>query len=427
MHEHKQNQCKRKVKHRKNVMGLIIFCITVGIAFMFTYYQNLRKEISARQKWLETVLTGEKKWILENQGPEGEIYMNGSKAGDVNPYFACIAALGLLAETENCPITETEKKAVGRYLDWHTGILLETDGKMGIYRKESGKLIYKEKADSEDGYLGMYLFLMGKYLEKTEGTDPPEYWKKGISFALKKIQSLMQDGITQVSEENTTAYLMDNLEVWKGLYELELAGLEDTQAISEIRKKIQAQIEKTFWDDANQRWRIIGNTNTSLAQMVAYYNANNVYPEFYASSDAPSIEAFCQIYLEECQAEGLKAEVAFCQAMLETGFLRYGGDVQINQYNFAGLGATGNGAPGNSFGSVREGVRAQVQHLKAYASTAGLNNPCVDSRFKYVKRGTAPYVEWLGIQENPYGKGWATAKNYGYNIVNLYMAKLFRY
>lgn len=175
------------------------------------------------------------------------------------------------------------------------------------------------------------------------------------------------------------------------------------------------------------RYEIMGNTNTSLSQMVAYYNANNTYPEFYASSDAPSIEAFCQIYLEECQAEGLKAEVAFCQAMLETGFLRYGGDVQINQYNFAGLGATGNGAPGNSFDSVREGVRAQVQHLKAYASTAGLNNPCVDSRFKYVKRGTAPYVEWLGIQENPYGKGWATAKNYGYNIVNLYMAKLFRY
>ena len=87
----------------------------------------------------------------------------------------------------------------------------------------------------------MYLFLMGKYLEKTESTDLPESWKNGISLALKKIQSLMQDGITQVSEENTTVYLMDNLEVWKGLYELELAGLEDTQAISEIRKKIQKQ------------------------------------------------------------------------------------------------------------------------------------------------------------------------------------------
>ena len=48
-------------------MKLIIFCITVGISLMFIYYQNLRKEIDARQKWLETVLTGEKKWILENQ------------------------------------------------------------------------------------------------------------------------------------------------------------------------------------------------------------------------------------------------------------------------------------------------------------------------------------------------------------------------
>jgi hypothetical protein len=72
-------------------------------------------------------------------------------------------------------------------------------------------------------------------------------------------------------------------------------------------------------------------------------------------------------------------------------------------------------------------VRAQVQHLKAYASTDGLNQPCVDTRFQHVRRGTAHYVEWLGIQENPYGRGWATAKNYGYNIVNMYMAKLFKY
>ena len=43
MHEHKHNQCKRKVKHRKNVMKLIIFCITVGISLMFIYYQNLKR------------------------------------------------------------------------------------------------------------------------------------------------------------------------------------------------------------------------------------------------------------------------------------------------------------------------------------------------------------------------------------------------
>ena len=271
MHEHKQNPCKRKAEHRKTVMSLIIFCITVCSALVFIYYQNRRKEIEARQTWLETVLTEEKGWILENQGPGGEIYMNGSKAGDVNPYFACVAALGLLAETENRPITEAEKKAVGRYLDWHTGVLLETDGKMGIYRKEGEKLIYREKADSEDGYLGMYLFLMGEYLEKTESTELPESWEKGIRLALKKLQSLMQDGITQVSEENTTAYLMDNLEVWKGLYKLEQAGVEDAHLIRELRGKLQEQIENTFWDDETQKWRIIRDRDL--------YDSTEFYPD----------------------------------------------------------------------------------------------------------------------------------------------------
>lgn len=281
MHEHKQNPCKRKAEHRKIVMSLIIFCITVCSVLVFIYYQNRRKEIEARQTWLETVLTEEKGWILENQGPGGEIYMNGSKAGDVNPYFACVAALGLLAETENRPITEAEKKAVGRYLDWHTGILLETDGKMGIYRKEGEKLIYREKADSEDGYLGMYLFLMGEYLEKTESTELPESWEKGIRLALKKLQSLMQDGITQVSEENTTAYLMDNLEVWKGLYKLEQAGVEDARLIRELRGKLQAQIENTFWDDETQKWSII--RDCDLYDPTEFYpdGVAQIYPLIY--------------------------------------------------------------------------------------------------------------------------------------------------
>ena len=161
---------------------------------------------------------------------------------------------------------------------------------------------------------------------------------------------------------------------------------------------------------------IMGNSQTSVSQMMAYYNANASYPTFYGNSDAPNLQQFCQIYLEECATEGVRAEVAFAQAMKETNFLRYTGDVKIEQYNFAGLGATGNGNSGNSFRSVREGIRAQVQHLKAYASTESLKNPCVDPRFQYVTRGTAPYVEWLGINENPYGLGWATDKNYGYNL-----------
>lgn len=183
----------------------------------------------------------------------------------------------------------------------------------------------------------------------------------------------------------------------------------------------------------NERTAIMGNSSTTLRQMVNYYRANAVYPSFYGTTanqgfdGAPTLERFCQLYLEECAAEGVKAEVAFCQAMKETGFLRFGGDVNIAQFNFACIGATGGGVPGNSFGTVREGIRAQVQHLKAYASKEALNNPCVDPRFGGVTRATAPYIEWLGIQENPYGKGWATAAGYGYSIKNHYIAKLFQY
>lgn len=172
---------------------------------------------------------------------------------------------------------------------------------------------------------------------------------------------------------------------------------------------------------------IMGISYTYIEQMVRYYNANQTYPDFYANSDAPTIEAFCQIYLEEAAAEGVRAEVAFCQAMKETGFLRYLGDVRIEQYNFAGIGATGGGEPGNSFGSVRTGIRAQIQHLKAYASTDALNGVCVDPRFSYVSRGTTPYVEWLGIKENPLGGGWAASEQYGSSIVSGYLAKLFSY
>ena len=116
---------------------------------------------------------------------------------------------------------------------------------------------------------------------------------------------------------------------------------------------------------------------------------------------------------DKANAENVRGEVVFAQAMLETGWLSFGGDAGIDQFNFAGLGTTGGGVKGIAFPDVRTGIRAQVQHLKAYASTDSLNQECVDERFDYVTRETAPYVEWLGIQENPYGGGWAAGKDYG--------------
>ena len=169
--------------------------------------------------------------------------------------------------------------------------------------------------------------------------------------------------------------------------------------------------------DESGYYTIMGDAGVTLNQMISYYQANATYPDFYANSDAPTLKKFCQLYMSECEAEGVKVEVAFAQAMKETNFLRYGGDVSIEQYNFAGIGATGGGEPGCSFANVQTGIRAQIQHLKAYASEDDLVNAVVDPRFQYVKRGTCKYVEWLGINENPNHVGWATAVGYGSNIV----------
>lgn len=176
--------------------------------------------------------------------------------------------------------------------------------------------------------------------------------------------------------------------------------------------------------------QIMGTSQTTVAQMVRYYNANasgydtfkakynGKYDGCLAKGGASTINQFAQIFYEEATAEGVRAEVAFTQCMKETGFLKYGGDVLPNQYNFAGIGATG-AVHGASFSNVRMGIRAQIQHLKAYGSISPLTNQCVDPRFNLVKRGSAQYVEWLGIKENPNGYGWATSKSYGHDIVNM--------
>ena len=169
-------------------------------------------------------------------------------------------------------------------------------------------------------------------------------------------------------------------------------------------------------------YTIMGSTQATIEQMVSYYNSKNkVYPSGVLSKGgASTIREFCNILVEEAKIEGVRAEVLFCQAMKETGWLQFGGIVKVEQYNFGGLGATDvNGAANSAwFKDVRTGLRAQVQHLKAYGSNEELKQQCVDPRFNLVKRNSAPYVQWLGQKENPNGYGWATAANYGYDIVD---------
>ena len=154
---------------------------------------------------------------------------------------------------------------------------------------------------------------------------------------------------------------------------------------------------------------------SSYTYAVAHYVSvvgRDAYPaSIYESRGACSIDDFLKILYEESLSEGVCPEVVYAQVMKETGYLRFGNLVQADQCNFAGIGATGPGHPGYTFSSVREGLRAQVQHLKAYACAEPLNNPCVDPRFGLVTRGCAPKTTDLNGRWAVPGEGYGESLN----------------
>ena len=201
---------------------------------------------------------------------------------------------------------------------------------------------------------------------------------------------------------------------------------EENKKAKDKQQKANNKTESVSENDVQEtiaegQYPIMGTSPVTADQLVSYFKSAGVsYPsEELGEGGADSIETFATMYCEEAAAEGVRPEVAFVQTMKETGWLQFGGDVSVEQFNFAGLGTTGGGVPGNAYPDVRTGIRAQIQHLKAYASTEPLNQACVDERYEYVLKGCAPYVEWLGQKENPAGTGWATAEKYGYSIVDM--------
>ena len=156
---------------------------------------------------------------------------------------------------------------------------------------------------------------------------------------------------------------------------------------------------------------LMGDGIVSADNMAAFLLLSN------QNIDPGYVITLARIYIEEASFEGVNHDIAFAQMSLETGFLRFGGDVKPEQFNFAGLGAIGNGEPGLSFPDPRTGVRAQIQHLKAYGSDEPLNLELVNPRFRFVQRGRAPTIEGLAGT-------WAADRQYAVKI-NTILERLY--
>jgi hypothetical protein len=131
------------------------------------------------------------------------------------------------------------------------------------------------------------------------------------------------------------------------------------------------------------------------------------------------VEAMAWYFVDEGGDESVRGDIAFVQAIYETGWFSFpgGGAVAASYNNFGGLGA-GNGTTAR-FPDALTGVRAHIQHLRAYAdptvTDGSLAHPLVDPRFHYVSpKGRAPNWEDMGEGN------WAMAAGYGDRVLSIY-------
>jgi len=171
---------------------------------------------------------------------------------------------------------------------------------------------------------------------------------------------------------------------------------------------------------------VMGVARLSAPQLVAWFRGRQPQPSGVYDATEP-VEALAAYFIDEGALEGVAGDVAFVQSIIETGWFRFGGAVPASKNNFAGIGAVDSN-PGDaaSFPDARTGVRAQIQHLRAYADASAvscsvppLHSPCVDPRFALVTpKGRAPFWNQFG------GGNWASSPTYGNDILVRYQEAL---
>lgn len=158
---------------------------------------------------------------------------------------------------------------------------------------------------------------------------------------------------------------------------------------------------------------IMGSSIATQEQCVTYLLKRNPLPLLTTTP-----KQLVEYYYQEAGLEGIRPDLAFAQALHETGNFRYGGDVIPLQNNYCGLGTTGNGVKGAWFPSAQIGVRAQIQHLLAYTTTRPPALSIVDPRYNLVKSTDkfGQSLTWTDLN----GKWAVPGKTYGQMILKIH-------
>ncbi|MCB1031457.1 MAG: glucosaminidase domain-containing protein, partial [Acidimicrobiales bacterium] len=151
---------------------------------------------------------------------------------------------------------------------------------------------------------------------------------------------------------------------------------------------------------------LIGLPRLTAEDLTTWFEAKNYRPKI-----PTPIADIAKWFIEEGTMEGIRGDIAFAQAVLETGGFTNTDSVVAN--NYSGIGHYDNVPLGFIFASPQAGVRAQIQLLKGYAvKNPNYANPLVDKRL----RGPAGCCQTWGDLT----KVWATSPIYGPVVMGLY-------
>lgn len=160
---------------------------------------------------------------------------------------------------------------------------------------------------------------------------------------------------------------------------------------------------------------IMGPSRLSAAELAAWVDSVGVS----GARPPEPIEDIARYFIEEGNREGVAGDVAFMQAVLETGWFRFSERMPPEHNNFSGIGAVDSGTSSAAFRSARIGVRAQIQHLRAYA------DPTVTCS-NFATATETPRCHWVlpkgkaRLWSDMGGGNWATDPGYAGKIASLY-------
>ncbi|WP_334141645.1 glucosaminidase domain-containing protein [Rhabdothermincola sp.] len=185
------------------------------------------------------------------------------------------------------------------------------------------------------------------------------------------------------------------------------------QALDDARRELrtaQAQDAPVLFDPADTgRWQlpIAGESVLSAEELTAWFE----HVGGQSRAGAP-VADLARWYIEEGAAEGLRGDVAFAQAVLETGGFTNDDTVRFN--NYAGIGHCDSCPTGWAFPSPQEGVRAQIQLLKSYVyDKPEYRFELVDRRLRGPAGCCQTWNQLTGV--------WASASHYGPAMLGIYL------